>query len=87
MQEFDFKVCPFCGADYKDGQVLKVVNDQLGPCRLFIHCDQCGTTYSAERQIVWQVEKVADGKPLSQEVAEFLEDRTERIEKARHGHS
>jgi len=41
-----------------------VVDDQLGPCRLFVHCDSCGTTYAAKRVISWQVERYISGKAM-----------------------
>lgn len=82
-REFSFETCPFCGCQYRDCHVVKVQSDHLGPCRLFLECDGCGTVYVVERVVSWQARKVASGKPLSQEVAEFLADRTERIVKAR----
>ena len=80
---FDFKVCPWCGSEYRDRQVVKVQCDIAGPHILFVHCDGCGVIYRVERVISWRAEKVAGEKSPSQEVAEFLEDRNSRIEKAR----
>jgi methionyl-tRNA synthetase len=80
---FDFKVCPWCGVGYRDRQVLKVECDEGGPCRLYLQCDKCGVVYKVERVISWRAEKVTGEEPVSQEVAEFFEDRERRINKAR----
>ena len=82
-KEFDFKTCPFCDCEYKDSHLIKVHSDNLGVSCLFLECEGCGTIYTAERVISWQVQKIADGKPLSQEVAEFLKTRARMIEEAK----
>ena len=80
IREFDWKECPWCSRPYRDRNVLKVQSDQLGPKLLFLKCDDCGTTYPVERKITWQARLIERGKPLHQEVAEFLDDRQKRFE-------
>lgn len=82
-REFSFETCPWCGYQYRDSHVLKVQSDHIGPRRLFLQCDGCGTVYVAERVVSWQARKVASGKPLRQEIAEFLTDREKRIKRAK----
>ena len=65
IKNFDFKVCPWCGAEYKDRQVLRAQSDDAGPHILFVQCDGCETVYTVQRLIRWRAWKVINGKPLS----------------------
>jgi transcription elongation factor Elf1 len=80
-REPSFETCPFCGC--KDRHVVKVQSDHLGLSHLFMECQGCGTSYVLERVVSWQAQKITCGKSLYQEVTEFLEDRTQRIVKAK----
>jgi uncharacterized C2H2 Zn-finger protein len=80
---FDFSACPWCGGGYRNRQVLKVECDEGGPCRLYLQCDRCGVVYKVERVISWKATKATGGEHPSQEVGKFLEERAERVERAR----
>ncbi len=82
-KEFDFDFCPWCGAEYKDSPILKVQPDQVSIGHVFLECDSCGMVYRVNRKVVWEAERIATEKPLSQEVGDFLGDWQERIMKTR----
>jgi methionyl-tRNA synthetase len=61
-RQFSFRQCPWCGAAYRDRQVVKVVCDEAGPHILFVQCDGCGITYQVERVISWQAKTITKTK-------------------------
>jgi len=80
-RDFNRETCPFCGCDFSSRcEILGVVKaDDLELKEIKIHCNSCGTTYSAEREVIWQARLIERGKPLRQEIAEFFEDRDKRL--------
>ncbi len=81
---FNWRECPFCGCTFERRcDICGVVKtDDLGVRDIKVQCRSCGVVYIVERVISWQARKVASGKPLSQEVDEFLVDRERRLVEA-----
>lgn len=82
--EFHWQRCPFCGCSFnRQCDVLSSDKpEDLSIKDIKVQCRSCGAIYTMERVTSWQVRKVASGKPLRQEVAEFLVDRERRLVKA-----
>jgi len=81
-KDFNWETCPFCGCDFSSRfEVLGVMkSDDLELKEIKMHCNSCGATYSVERKVSWKARLIEKGKPLHQEVAEFLDDRQKHLE-------
>jgi len=80
FREFDFKSCPFCHFEYKDSHCVRIVKeDDTGVRQLLMRCDGCGILYQVDSRVLWFARAIESGKPLSQNIADFLEGREKHI--------
>lgn len=80
LREFDFKSCPFCQAKYKDSHCVRIVQeDNAGIHQLLMRCGGCGILYQVDKRVLWIARAIESGKPLSQNITDFMEGREKRI--------